>query len=93
MAAFPIQELHMTLYVDYTALQSNAGPCALAYVAMQLAGGPLKIVYTDKALPAMRDAYGHQLKPPVLLIDDGQVIHSLPEILVWARRDAEHSRV
>jgi hypothetical protein len=81
----------MTLYIDYSALQSNAGRCALAYAALRLTGRALEVVYTNTAIPAVRAAYGQELEPPVLVTDDGQVIHSLPEILSWARRGAAFS--
>jgi hypothetical protein len=73
-----------TLYLDYSALQSNDGPCAMAYAALHPAGRPVKVIYAGEGMPTLEAACGRDLKPPVL-ITENHIITSLPDILAWAR--------
>jgi hypothetical protein len=72
----------MVLYLDYSPLVSNAGPCVAAYSALQLTGQPITTVYG--AMDALAGAArGRDLVPPVLVTDTGEIIASLPDILAW----------
>jgi hypothetical protein len=78
----------ITLYADYTLLQSNSGPCAAAYAILRLAGHNPHLVYLASGPKAHgRSSMSDGLRPPVLITAAGDVIASLPRIIAWAWRE------
>jgi hypothetical protein len=75
------------LYVDYSALCSNAGPSAAAYSTLRLAGHHPDIVFGSRRLKDIAAAANRpNIRPPVLVTDDDEILASLPEIIEFARQ-------
>jgi hypothetical protein len=74
----------MKLYADYSLMQSNAGPCAAAYLALHLAGHRVDVVY-GATPPPFAQHRGRQPVLPVLVTDAGDIVSSLKSILAWTR--------
>lgn len=83
----------MILYLDYSALQSNTGPCAAAHAAVRLAGYNVDIVFGDRRLKGVARATNQlDLVPPVLVTDDDGIFTSLAEIMEFTRAHPGRSR-
>jgi hypothetical protein len=79
----------LTLYVDYTLLQSSTGPCAAAYSVLRSARHALNVVYVPRGADrAATGGDGGRLEPPLLVTGDGEVLASLSDIFDWTRRAA-----
>lgn len=77
----------MQLFLDLTALNSDAGPCGAAYRLLRHAGHPLTIRYVPAA--GGREATQRltlDAHPPELVTDAGDVIRGLSGIVAWIER-------
>lgn len=77
----------MQLFLDLSALSSDAGPCGAAYRLLHHAGHRLTVQYVPAAGRAetLQRLTGHA-HAPVLVTDAGDVIPGLRGIVEWVER-------